>query len=456
MPDEDDAEDLSLESFPNNEDEEEKGEEKEEYDPSHPLTSSDDDEVADIPQPKSPPPTKPPPETQRGKLRTESPALNLASIPVPNEEYRRPTIQFSIPTRHRIFSMGSLIKRNKGLVRKEVKSGSSISFQTEMSKAFGTEKEEEEEGEEGGQVEKEGEGERVSLVAEIFGSDEEEEEGTRVSEPLSTVPLDPDPLPEPILPAAETARDGVLDSAKWKKVVKDIEPPLPAPLLDDDVVLICEEPPEVQIIETPPTEPEDDLRSDERRRERRSRKAAVVVEVEPRTEPEAKEVASERNPSSLDSISEEDGPEMDNLKKKDGEKRTEENVATVKTATSFNIMDFDPDKPSPKDKSPKKDKEKKASKRKKSFSNESNCEEGEILDVAEKKRKKGKKSKKSKKRKRSSKDSRSPSPVEFTERKVPAGPRAVGSSSSSDDEDDESKRVSWKKPSKLTKERNYR
>jgi len=455
-----DTHELSSDEIGKEDETMEPDKEKDEYDPCHPLTSSEDE---DVPPPQTQPLNTTTMNTlspQKPKPAPAPPPVEVSTIPLPGDEYRRPTIQFSIPSRHRIFSMGSLIRRNKGVMKKEAKAGGSISFQSEMSKAFARKLDDS--GSSGS-----AEPEKLSLVAEIFGSDEDEEEEetgaahtneleTHVHVPVVTLPslVVENPVPEPP-PVVESTTEG-LEGSKWRKIVEDepvvtsIVPPKCLPVetpieadQDDDVVVIGEvrSPPEVQIIETPPPEPEDELgRELLSSRDRRQHKKS--------TEPSTTKSSDEKSPTlkenthagSIDSLSDSENEferqrlreKRLNAKKKDEERRRDR-----------------------RSKSPKKDKDnKRTQKRRRSLSAESNCEEGEILDVPDKKKKKTKKSKKSKKRRRGTRSRSSSSSedgVSFSEKKIPE--EAHGQIT---EEDDGAEDVHWKKPSKSTKERNYR
>lgn len=174
---------------------------RKEYDPSEPLNSSEEDDNSDrnlVKNRRKKGPVHPPSKKKQlaltvgqsltvlGRRRLQATSasrkpqtsasaarMDLSSIPIPAEEVRRPVIHFSIPKRHNLIPISSLMKRQKGVARKESKGdGSSINFQSEISKAFGNESQEENSAADDGDENLP----KISLVAEIFGSDEDEED----------------------------------------------------------------------------------------------------------------------------------------------------------------------------------------------------------------------------------------------------------------------------------------
>lgn len=175
-----------------------------EYDPSDPLASSEDDENSKrnlertASKQRSPSP-KPQRIRKTGQIRNAAAAAaaaaavaraaasprkevgkkpeaastvpDLSSIPMPPEEPRRHVIHFSIPKRHNLIPISSLMKRQKGMAKKESKG---VDFQSEISKAFGSEGQEEGSAEDA-RTDDEQNLPKISLVAEIFGSDEDED-----------------------------------------------------------------------------------------------------------------------------------------------------------------------------------------------------------------------------------------------------------------------------------------
>lgn len=213
------------------------------YDPSQPLESSDEDEQF------------------RGNLMSINPsedtgirakkqasshpsksfsckAPDLSSIPMPPDDGRRPAIHFSIPKRHNLLSLSSLMKRQKGLTKKECKSdGTTLNLQSEISKVFGTigSQDSEPRSEDDENLPK------ISLVAEIFGSDEDDDEeavgeaGATASLPDAAIPPESQEdkaTTEDIEPTSKPVDNAIdVTSGRWKTVSEEAvpEPTIPPP-----------------------------------------------------------------------------------------------------------------------------------------------------------------------------------------------------------------------------------
>lgn len=246
-----------------------------EYDPSQPLDSSDDEDLSSGGQGilnferRSPPPTNaivtpspqntsnhpqqgvtinkdvvvpethhpspaaatpfprpilPPSQSKLSENRVSNldPDVDLSSIPMPSDEYRRPTIQFSIPTRHRLMSISTLIKRQKGVMRKQDKGGGGLNFNSEVSKAFqkgsGDDPDDSNDGDKP----------KISLVHEIFGSDDEDqdnlerEEEAGVTESLEGGNITCEEHHDPEEQTPITSSTPLEENNKWKTVAETV------------------------------------------------------------------------------------------------------------------------------------------------------------------------------------------------------------------------------------------
>lgn len=428
---------------------------RQEYDPSQPLTSSDEEEQSNKQKVNQSSNVLITPAARKADEHLTSQKINkldLSSIPVPPEEHRRPAIQFSIPTRHKLIPISSLIKRQKGIVRKESSVGSASNYQTEISKAFGRDDETEGGREENDVEDGTGHAEKVSLVAEIFGSDEEEQEEItqNVEEPKPIAQSsNATSIPEQSQESFADKPDP-LQSNKWKKLeieaIPEPEPPstvtMPDAVCDSSKIIPVSEANDMT------TSISHSTSEDSSAKEKRT---------------QARSIGTRKAQSSLELISDESDDEVTIISPPKPNKTQENN-------SNPDIIVLSPDKPNKnakkdrdringKDKIPssidknvkQKDKHSSRSRKGRRSSSRSNYEEGEIISP-DKKKKKGKKNKKVKKRKRS-KESHSSPRINFDERQLPDQGYGINSSSEAEEG---GQKVSWRKPSKSTKERNYR
>lgn len=445
---------------------------KEEYDPSEPLTSSSEDEEQSInliptknsiieqktlavaPVVVAPAPRK----ISARPASSQSERMDVSTIPMP-EEHRRPTIQFSIPTRHRLIPISSLIKRQKGVLKRDSKSGNMMSFHSEVSKAFGDEGEEdgnEEECKSGGSPSEDA---RLSLVAEIFGSDDDENETDQY------VPGKEDETDIPEVSHENETNEVSMQignsvwepegiegahysaSSRWKKIVDESTSARPTAALieakktEDSTVSIesIKAPePEVCIIEQSRGPAVISYKERDRNSISEKTKTRSAHAHRDKTSSPQKRKGDKALINSLEFISDSDSDlEITAVMTKGRETNA---VAPKRKANESESQSHHKKQDENEDTSRQ---------RKRSLSSVSNCEEGEIVDNSDKKRKKTKK-KKSKHGKKS-KDSKSP--TDFSEKKLTDD--HLQPEFSSDENADKIKAISWRKPSKL-KERNYR
>ncbi|CAL8079511.1 unnamed protein product [Orchesella dallaii] len=444
---------------------------RQKYDPSEPLTSSDEDEKSQriverrVSKRKSSSPTKlsdmigstsrrpsaargySPTKAQERKSRSQdtpssAPASDLNCIPIPPEEGRRPVIHFSIPTRHKLLPISSLMKRQKGVAKREtrVDGGSTINFQSEISKAFsssendGTEQKEEQDVDENVP--------KISLVAEIFGSDEEED-----SEEIATqnVPATsngqeaseeqkeeaPEQTSKPVQAAIDTS------SGLWKTLSAEPEPVAPPVVAQTPDV-----PPESQTNQTLPTANPLPTQGSEDEPE-----IIEIVTINPPALPlQPRRYFGGHMRRELETISDSDSDiEVINMVNKEeqrppAEKPKERNKSPSKSRNSS------------RSRSPA-DHKRRGRKRRFSGSSESHFEEGEIIDGNESKKQKKDKKRKAKKQ-RPLKDRLGA--------KAPPDPNEKNQSglhsniSSDEDSRVEDKNVAWKKPPKRLHDTNSR
>ncbi|CAG7835859.1 unnamed protein product [Allacma fusca] len=458
---------------------------REEYDPSQPLNSSeeeDDEEELEIQlPPSSPNRPKTSPRYQANvqtcsgsssslpTTRVDEPDLDLNSIPMPSDDYKRPTIQFSIPTRHKLLSISSLIKRQKGVAKKETKNA--LSFTSEISKAFGEDKQDDSDDEQN-----RGDDEpKLSLVAEIFGSDDEDDRPKKDETPfVSDVPsgLDP-PLaavshdhdltpPLPLQPSLELedqldsvvltpSANPIENAPRWKKIVVETEESnkLVETIIQKDFAseMDVQEATANNIIENEDESSNDSISVLEMIENPKYVDDEVQVvsitsggDIDKRSKDFGRksQIIDRDKPIVLESISEGDSEfERDSSKGGSGSGSKRKSKKDKETTSRDKVREKD---------------NRKGSKRKRSFSSVSNREEGEIIDSPEKRRKKKKEKKKSKKRRRS-KDDKS-TRLDFSEKKL--SDVAAPLHNSSEEENLGDNLIAWRKPSNSAKERNYR
>jgi len=394
----------------------------------------------------------------------KEPEIDLSSIPMPSDEYRRPTIQFSIPTRHRLMSISSLIKRQKGVMKKQDKDGgSTICYNSEVSKAFNKG-----DGEDGA-----GEGEggtdrpKVSLVQEIFGSDEEEnvkedqediamqspeDQGDlesnnkeqRNSQSSSGVTLEGGEVSlsstgnELLSERCSTEITGGDDTNnRWKTLEKSVE--------SDETVSASGV---VACVAADSLEEDDNSQEEIRISIKPSSELLEEAGNENSSEAEEPEIIIEE-----DTVADVDGDNNDNSRKEnnqiilecvsDEEPDFEVTYVGIKRSNPSSLRSKQGHA-----RLPRKGTSVESPHRRRSSSPLNGFEEGEIVEISDRKKKKAKK-KKSKKRKRS-RDSRISS-SRASERSTGGSPEKSKSFS----ENSDSKEVSWRKP-KMAKARNYR
>ena len=462
----------------------------EEYDPSQPLTSSDEEEHSikltqrsssrRTPEksPQKQPPMRPgrvsSNKEAREKLEDTPSALDLSSIPLPSDDHGkshddnrvRPTIQFSIPTRHKLLSISSLMKRQKGVAKKESKNA--LSFSSEISKAFGEDKQDEsdEENEKSDEP-------KVSLVAEIFGSDDEEEKINNADNDSSSSaagglvadkPVEPALLPGkiPLLPPAPNPVPAVLPDLVEQVQPAPVLPPVVSAaekssmwrqIVTEDTSTVAESQPDTPPLEDAPiaqpplVEDEDSndsiavLETVQKSNKTTEDDDIQVVGFTPAKEKRAKEL-----PKKQPSTEKEKGSQLESISEGDSEFERQSRRGDGSAAESKRKSRRDRVKEKPKD-----NKERKTSRRRRSQSSVSNREEGEIVDSPEKRRKKRKDKKKAKKRKRSKNGKTA---IDFSEKKITDVSTSLRHSSEEENMGDSV--VAWRKPSNSAKERNYR
>jgi hypothetical protein len=416
----------------------------------------------------------------------KDPEIDLSSIPMPSDEYRRPTIQFSIPTRHRLMSISSLIKRQKGVMKKQDKGGgSAMCYNSEVSKAF-HKSDGGDGGGAGGDQSEDGQEDRpkVSLVEEIFGSDDEdkdivkEDEGDgsqedggdsqgSVENHLSGGPSLGDimTVAASVRTTTTTAGDapGCEDaSSRWKTIAEDSsEESLPssdgarlAAVLSNETVLeggsnatsvqvpavIDEEDEnsmdEIRISIKPPSELLEAQNNDN------SSDVEALTEITTTASPSAIEGeehdhsrGKENSHIILECVSDEEEPDF------------EVTFVGIKSRTT-NVRVKQPQAGPPPRLPHRRNKDSTPPPRKRSISPINGFEEGEIVELSERKKQKKAKKRKSKKRKRS-KDSR------ISSKASERSPIDSADKNKSFSENSDSKEVSWRKP-KMAKARNYR
>lgn len=459
---------------------------QEEYDPSHPLDSSDEEEQhiglqfendVDCSEVIEPPEQPPPIVTETQTLMKSSlsttttntsvlpkePDIDLNSIPMPSDEYRRPAIQFSIPTRHKLMSISSLIKRQKGVMKKQDKGGG-LCYSSEISKAF---HKSDTSGDGQGQGASDSGDEdrpKISLVQEIFGSDDEEnpkdsedtEEAPIISEGMDTSSQpsvdsveEIETLPAAVA-AATTTTTTILNfqalnedaNKRWKTVEETSRLESPdRSLRDNENVQNCtpiidaedNSAGELRISIKPPSELMEKPSNDD------EGSSEFEAPAPNKNETNESERGKENQLIVLECVSEDDMDEIE--------------VTYVGTRKTTSIQRPKLGQKLPTEKLRKRSispRKRSLSPRKRSLSPLNGFEEGEIIEQADRKKKKAKK-KKSKKRKRS-KDSRVSSKLN-SERSNSIEKKSFSENS---DGGGNGKEVSWRKPSKMTKTRNYR
>lgn len=434
--------------------------------------------------------------------------LDISSIPVPPEENRRPTIHFSIPTRHRLLPISSLIKRQKGGGKKDGGTGGQLADGFRGSEKSGDADDEDEEDE----LE---ERPKISLVAEIFGgTDDEDEENEDETDGALQPQQGMQPEDKPVNDtlhtdsAAVTSQNNgivdngsqqtqpIIDAGRWKLVADEPTAdatnngatdtmPVPPPAL----AVVSES--ESQLLATPTAQ------SSETADNEAGEDEPEIIEIVTLNVPPTSRLRPLRRRPIFGRLGVENGgePEVIDIDQDDEEEAPVVPAVVAPTASSPPPPPVPPTAkehhhhratPSPPRRSSsslkdistnsENDREKRHGsraspvngspvrperhfKRPHSSSSVSNCEEGEIVDSVNKKRKKDKK-KKAKRRKRS-KDSMSPSPSssKLPEKRLSDG--VPPTASTSDHEDEGGSRgggsaISWRKPSKRTQNRNYR
>ncbi|ODM93592.1 PHD and RING finger domain-containing protein 1 [Orchesella cincta] len=451
----------------------------EEYDPSEPLTSSDEEEhIAKSPSPKYSQEDRP--VTNSSTANNISPISNnkyptlpdLNSIPVPLDENRRPVIHFSIPTRHRLLPISTLIKRQKGNLRKD---GKGDGLQQDAGKVFGFDKsldgddEDEEDDDDDSRP-------KISLVAEIFGSDDENEDETeQLQAPdaeiqnRANIDQEMETRHQSLLPESDTQQKCDIDptSGRWKIVADEasisnvetaqLQLPLLPPTIDNDTESgelattglesvdqndesgNAEDEPEIIEIVTINVPPS----SNRLRPLRRRPFLGARLAFDNGGEPEVIDIDKDE-PVVVEPPPVVEAPPI--IPSPSPPPRTPPPAPEV----SRNDIERGRVRPEP-DSSPERERH---FKRPHSSSSMSNCEEGEIVYPVNPNKKRKKDRKKKTKRRKRSKDSISP-PPKPSEKRVSDDPPPNTSDNEQTSRTDRSA-ISWRKPSKRSQNRNYR
>lgn len=431
--------------------------------------------------------------------------VDLNSIPVPPEENRRPVIHFSIPTRHKLLPISSLIKRQKGAGKRDGGGGNGNGQQSDGKAS--------ERGQDGDDEDEEDELDdlsrpRISLVAEIFGNDDDDEENEEETEQQTMADNNKNkivggidqPETDTRLLLNHTTFEGGMQQqpnpdkisdpnhGRWKLVADEPNANFNPPPATTTTDVVADK--QAPMIPPPQVEPEEDKNTNA------TAASAPAAAVEEEDEPEIIEIVTLNVPPSnrlrplrrrpylgrlgLDNLSE---PEVIDIDKIDDDEVSE--VAQIVTAppvppppTTHTPPPRQPSPPPPtpppethkeKEKENERDRgrmlrpvdsspeQRRHFKRPHSSSSMSNCEEGEIVDqVNPSKRRKKDKRRKTKRRKRS-KDSPSP-PPKLPEKRLSDNVTPTAAPSDPEDHGNSGGRgaISWRKPSKRSQNRNYR